>query len=691
MPDVTQPGQGAPDIVQNTLTDLRRLWSYRRQYDQRRALFYRQYVGSRDAKFYPDKTTSRSNISLRYPYSNVETVVSQTIDAFFSVENWFETEGRTSQDELSAEQMQENLKYSLHRADLRSAFETLVRNVVIYGHSGWKVDWDWDSEIVTGKEPQFVMQEVVDPQTGQIQEIPVVDPGTNQPVLQGWRPITREIPRACPKFIPIDIYDLLVDPDGRIVAHMTEKTLPQMLKEQKNYKAQTGQDLYLPEGIEKLGNKLHDEKRPEEINIRIAEVWNQNDNGWTILTFGEDKDALGWKDARASHRAMSYSAFRPKVYMGECILLYAGQNPFMHKRCPIPHTSFSKLPNEVYGIGEIEIITEMVEGLDRFSNMIVDNWNLGINKRYAYDINADIDHTALNSFNVPGGKVGVSGDPSKVIFPLPTHTPQQGDYTLLELYRGVIEMASGISDFYSKGVGSSGGNRTATGIAQITSQSGFRFKMFIRNLIQDIIVPSLEMCASMIGQFQPDQVAQYILKSPELMSPVVLKSPEGLYGNFNFNIVAADYVTNKVVKQRNLMALAGTLANSSYINEGEAIREILKAFELRNPRLVKSDQQVQQEQMAAQQAALAQQQAEWDHELQMTIVQAQVSAASKPVPKGEGKAPGSPPILDKFARRGPQKEGKIPGGGTSSAVRSFAQNMGANALGLEGLGEVNNG
>ena len=39
--------------LQRVRSSLRRMTDYRRQFDQRRAIFYRQYVGQRDAQKFP--------------------------------------------------------------------------------------------------------------------------------------------------------------------------------------------------------------------------------------------------------------------------------------------------------------------------------------------------------------------------------------------------------------------------------------------------------------------------------------------------------------------------------------------------------------------------------------------------------------------------------------------------------------
>src|SRR6266404_398625 len=183
--------------LQFVAAELKRMRYFRRQYDLRRAHYYRQYLGQRDEKFYPDNLTKRSNTFVHYPFSTVENIVARTGDAFFSMEDWFETQEKPpySTDE-QADQMQVALQDKLHRADLMSSFEQLVRNLVIYGQNAIKVDWDFGMTTVVSREPIYyqepVMQPLMDPQTGQpvvgmdgmpISQ-PVVDPQTGQPTTQ---------------------------------------------------------------------------------------------------------------------------------------------------------------------------------------------------------------------------------------------------------------------------------------------------------------------------------------------------------------------------------------------------------------------------------------------------------------------------------------------------------------------------
>lgn len=670
------------DITNKAVSHLRRMRYFRKQYDQRRAYFYRQYLGQRDQRFYPDNVTPRSNTFVPYPLSNVESVVARVLDAYFSYEDWFEVKGRSAQDEPAAEKMQIVLLRLLKRSEFIRHFEALVRNIAIYGHAGMKVDWDWDYDIVTYAEPI----PAIGPD-GMPLVVPAMDPNTGQPTMQpvilGHRPAQKRVPRNRPRFLPIDIYDLLIDPDGGIVGHLTERTLGQMVREQTiSLEAAQGdpskKPIYFPEAFNTLVKRVSDNVRPPEnpmdTVIRLAEVWDEYAQTQTIITYGEDAEAISWKDLRASYRAAGYSPFKRKVYAGVPLCLYTGEIPFMHKKAPIVCCNFIRLPNEIFGLGVIEIISDLTEAMCKFVNMITDNWNLGINHRYAFDTNADIDHEALNSFNTPGGKVPVVGDPSKVIMPLPFFTPAAGDYQILEVYKMMVENASGVSDFYSKGMGSPTNNKTATGINSVMNESNFRFKMFIRNLELEVLQPILSMCASMVQQYITDPMEfQVTGENPGIKKWVTLM-PEELIGTLDFDLVAANYASNRIVRQRNLLALFNLASQSPFLNQYEALKELFKAFEVRNTnKLLFTPPQVQMLNLAQEKK-----------NVETMILQAMLDTESK---ARLAKAKPQPAGKDKEGRpRKAQFEGKIPGADLSSHIKDFAQSMGATSLGLEGLG-----
>jgi hypothetical protein len=700
------------NLKQYTLDQLQRLRNFRRPYDQRRAYWYRQYLGYRDRKMYPDNLTPRSNTFVPYCRSNVEAVVSRINDAFFSVDPPLEVRAKGGSDE-AADSMQKVMLSVLHRAKWTKAIELFSRDLCIYGHAAFKVDWDWDYDTVTGPEPVFAMQPQMDNQNqpvvgldGQPVMIPVRDPMGN-PIQTGTKMVTKQVPRNCPKIIPIDIYDLLIDPDEKIKAHVCEQSWGEMRRS-----TESNPDLYLPEAIAELTRRLaqYRDLDRDGVIIRFAEVWDDTKKTVTMVTFGEDADAIGWKDRRYQYRNASYSAYKRRVYNGPPVLLYTGPNPFAHKRIPILDTAYIKVKGDVYGIGLIETISDLNEGVNVFVNMITDNWNMGINRRYAYDVQVDIDHDQLDMGNVPGGKVGVVGNPQNAIYPLPFFTPNAQDYQIIDLYKGMIEMSSGISDFYAKGMGSPTGNRTSSGISQVINESGYVFKLLIRNMELDILQPMMEMVSSMIQQFGTAEMEYSITNAPPGIPKYGQVKLESLVGCYDFDFIAANYAMGKVVKQRNLMAFYNIAMQSPYAVQSEFLREIARAMEIPYAnRLLKTEEQVQQEQQASQEQQLKIQLMEklLDFTGKATVegikkkepnsvtahaqeVQAAVEEFIRDQAEQEGidlNLEGAMPVQNQMHEGRPRQsqfEGEIPGGGAPDQDRSFAQTMGSNSLGTAG-------
>jgi len=707
-------------LVTWTLDTLQRMRNFRRPFDQRRAYFYRQYIGQRDRRMYPDNLTPRSNTFVPYPHQIVDAIVSRVHDAFFGIEPPIEVRPKGGTPE-SAWQMQAVMLTCLKKAQWIKQIELGTRDCGIYGHFGIKVDWDWNSDTVTGPEPVYQMQPVMDEMGQPIMNpdgtpsmLPMLSPLSGKPIQIGQQLVSKQVPRACPKLSVIDIYDLLIDPDGEQVAHVYECSWGEIKRQVAN-----NSKLYFPEAIAELTSRMSQYRDLDQdgIIIRMAELWDNTKKTVTQVTFGEDADAIGWKDRRYQYRNASYSAYKRRVYNGPPVLLYTGPNPFAHQRIPILHLGYIPIKGDAYGIGAIEFVSDLCEGVNVFTNMITDNWNMGINRRFAYDVTVDIDHDQLDMGNVPGGKVGVVGDPNKAIMPFGSFTPNQGDYMIIDLYKDMIQMGSGISDFYTQGTGSSGGNRTASGISQVINESGYIFKLFIRRFELEILQPMSEMVASMIQQFGTDEMEFSITSAnPEIPKYGRVKL-EDLLGNYEFDFVAANYATGKVVKQRNLMAFYNLAMQSPYANQGEFLREIARSMEIPFAnRLLKTDQQVQQ-------SSQQQQEAQFQNELIQHLLKFETKAAIEQIKKPEfmpaksipapteqvkhgaaiqdivenyladtadqlfGFQPGTEPIRPPGREGGQRKsqfEGTIPGGQAKDSERSFAQDMGANSLGTGG-------
>ncbi len=683
--------EGAKSVVQ-------RLLNFRLPYDPRRAELYRHHIGRPEVLLYPDNKTRRNSIFLPYPYANVEHVSSSVQGSIFGFDPPFETLPRGASDGNAAFNMQKVLeKKVLQEGRFRPVFSEYLKGLCIYGFYPLYVGWDWDYDLVS--------QPVDQPQVGP-DGIPIINPRTGMPNIQrSWQRVP--VPRMRPKFECIDIFDHLVDPDGAYEARMLFKTLPQLIREQTISRIAVGKGicqnpLYSDDAIARIQDHVtrafagSNKADASNAIINICELWDRTNGTCTLLTMAEDYYSLAYKNQRYANRSAQYGAFRRATADVPSMLLAPSyDNPFAHCRVPILHTNYTQLPGEIFGMGVIEPSYLLNENANRFSGMLMDKFDLGVNTRLLVDNTRDLDFNELQENNVPGGVIPVLGDPNTVVKELSLGTPNQADYSMPEILKSLIEVTSGVSDFYSGRGGESAGNKTATGISSILGEASKRQGQLIMALTEDIIQPLLEMTASNIQQFCTDIIEVRITDENPTIGKVASDSfikvtPADLAGSFDFRIVGSAYMENPVVLQRNIMALTNLIMTSGlaqYIKPYESLRELFRIFRIPYPnRIMLTEQEVQiQAAQQAAQAAAQQQQDMGDHlALQMLLKKLGLTPEQlKELAKEEGGSD-SKGGGDK-SRRPSQPEGKIPGATVTGSTRSQAQSTGMNALGLGGL------
>ncbi|KKK67678.1 hypothetical protein LCGC14_2951670, partial [marine sediment metagenome] len=366
---------------------------------------------------------------------------------------------------------------------------------------------------------------------------------------------------------------------------------PQMLREQEHYKATQGITLYNEDALGRL--QAHAAQRGpkgQQELIHMAELWDVLENTFVLFTAKEDLDTLGHKDLRLTNRVgVSYQGFRRSTAEAPSMILRQGLNPYAHKRVPILWANYTELPGEVYGMGVIEPTWASVESLNRFIDLITDNWVMGVNQRLVINGDRDIDYTEIQENNLPGGVMVVNGVPQNEIYPLPVHTPTAGDYALLPLFQNMIETGAQVSDSFQRGVGSTQGNKTATGIQSVIQQSSTGRSEVTRYLSDVILQPTLAMAASMIQQYGPDEMEIRITDEmpsiPKVQSQFMTIKNSDLTGNFDFRIVGANYMENRFVTQRNAQGLFNLTAQIApdYMKLGSSLQELYRIHRIPYP------------------------------------------------------------------------------------------------------------
>ena len=659
---------------------VQRLMSFRRPYESRWGELYRHLMSKPIHRTYANGDP-RSNVFSPFPYNNVNFIRNFVCDALFSMDPPFEVLPGGKADDMAAMKMQAVLgKLAVRDVKLRSIISEYVSGLATYGFYALDCGWDWDMDFIYEMVDQFVPPDAStdprligqDPQTGQPL---VIDPMTGQPLMQRVQQL-KGIPRNRPKYTPLDIFDVAIDPDRAYVAKFFDKTVPQMERENQ-VAAAAGFDLYNPQALARLKNEVFSEgdtERTRNALVHICELWNATDGTFSLFTSPEDLTALSFKDQRYGHRTATYTGFRRTLASTASVLLGRGYNPYAHCKVPILYGNFTKLPGEVYGMGVIEPNFNATEMFNAAMSMIMDNWNIGVNPRYAYDATRDIDMTDLLQANQPAGLVGVYGNPSNVLMPLPTHTPDPGAYNVLPIFQQMIESTANISDAYQRGIGSTTGNKTATGISSVIAQSNKGVTQLVYQLCEDVIHPLLQMTASNIQQFLTDEIEVRITDDqpaiPKLNSQFLRISKEDIKGHFDFRIVGAAYMEDRFTLQANARMLTETAAKVApqYLRPGTALEELYRISRIPYPsRFLRSEEEVQ---------------AEKQQQMMMAYLQAVTAAQQNEAEAAAAQA---------AEQSGPSRSSRRGGGGPqrpqptvseiTGAVRNYAQMQGANAQG----------
>lgn len=654
---------------------LHRMYDFRRPLEPRWAELHRHLDMHSAPKLYPDGTP-RSNVFMPYGFANVRHVTSGLTEALFGIDPPFVTLPAGKADEEAARHMQPVLELmAIRRGRLRSAITDYISMLATYGWASFDVGWDWDYDLVydwqvrpiqpTPQTPPALIGQ--DPRTGQPL---VIHPLTGQPAMERVKVLV-PVPRNRPRYTALDVYDVLVDPDGRHVAKLFDKTVPQMIRENAVAK-QAGYELYSEEALQTLKAKVMESgDRAEDRNalVRVAEVWDTVDGSFTLSVHEEDESTLSYKDQRYVNRSSAYTQYRRRMAKVDKAILAAGYNPYAHCRIPILYTSYTKIPGEMFGMGVIEPAFGLNEALNSNLSRLSDKMDLGLNQRFIYDAARNVDLGDLQDVNVPGGLIAAYGDPSNFLHPLPVDTPTPGDYGLLPIYQSAIEVAASVSDAFQRGVGSTSGNKTATGIQSVIQESNKSMGLVARQISEDILEPALQMTAANIQQFITDEIEIRITDEqpfiPKVQSQFITIKPSEIAGNYDFRIPGAAYMENRFVLQNNARMMMEMTANlfPQWLKPDTTIEEMFTLHRIPYPhRFIKTPEEV-----AAEQAQQFQQQ------VLLAAVSGQAEVEKEKV-KQDAKG-------DKSTPKRPEKTVDE----TTGVARQFAQRMGSNAMGTGGL------
>lgn len=358
--------------------------NFRKRYESLWIKYYGEYANTRSVKH---DAAQRANLKLPYAFTTVEGILPQLVDVFMSERPYINVEGFGPEDQDDAEKISYYLSYQLDRMKFFKQFVPFLKNLLIYGTSIAKTPWITRTRKVN-------------------KTVKVENPITGMFSFEKKPSIETEFDG--PQFETIDIFDFFPDPGctqpGNIqsmkgCAYRVFRTMDELEKMQKK----DGLGIY--ENLDALKRSIGGENNED-----------RNYNAWYNMTKLDDQWALQQK-ATLTHQEPGLKQ-KGKIelweYWGEYddgsgikeyvitvangdTVIRCEENPFDYKFKPFVACINYLVPNEFYGIGDVEEVYALIKEATALRNARLDQANLAVNRMWIVDRNSGINLRNLYS------------------------------------------------------------------------------------------------------------------------------------------------------------------------------------------------------------------------------------------------------------------------------------------------------
>jgi hypothetical protein len=418
----------------------------------------------------------------------------------------------------------------------------------------------------------------------------------------------------------------------------------------------------------------------------VPELLNHTESMATVDSYKKERlssvgilDEYGFDSNRQIVEILEYWDRDKIIVVGaRNFVLKIEDNPFQGL-LPFIMARYIPVPHELYGIGIPEVSENLQEELNSVRNQRMDNVNLIINRMWIANKYADIDFDNMVSYP---GNVILSND-INAIKSLDTRDVTKSAYVEESIIKKDIDDASGES-LYSRG-GLPERRETATGIVRLQQASNIRFDTVVKMLEFTVLRAMAKMFIWLDYHFLPPEEFARIVGIEEFQryngTSFYQQDINEILKQYNFQPMGSSTTAIKEVRIQQLMQAYKLFNQDPAINQLELRKMVLDVLDIKNiNRLLKSPEQIQQEQQQALQQKLMLMQMENQLKGQGT------KGGGKPQerPGGPGNVPnvpppGSPPVP---AVQQMQEMSRVAGGGLLNRAGLSPQPVSGQAPGV---------
>lgn len=537
--------------------------------------------------------TDRSNISVPYAFTMVETVLPRLVMTLFAGRPYVTVkgvpfslaeyrsvpEGGVKPWEANAKKMQQLLDYQQNTVfNLKSKFHTGLKILCLYGTTVAYTGWRLSERNIIRKELLPVADEDDKPLTN--------DDGT--PVMD-WQPV--QISKKeydDPDVAFLDLGHFYVDSnasdidDARYAGHIEYLTKPQLqiLEEQG----------LIQVDWKKVASTTKAGAIDESRNYRMSAVGIPGDP--------EVDESKNMELYEVHHY---WEDDRWAVIINRSYLARDSENPYYHKKKPYDKAVYTEVPKEFYGMGLMEVSEDLQIELNTERNQRIDYRSYSMRRMFSVNRDADINP---NELVYRQGGVVHRDKPEDVILLDTKDNNVAASFGEEDRTKQDMKDSTGAQDVV---IGTSGGDRSATETMTKDNNASIRFKLIVSEIETDLLVAISRKMMQLNQQFIEDIRLLPLFEDKEW--PEI--TPEDIQGEFH--LIAAGSSTeplaNKEAFKQRMVELYGMVVNDPFMQQypdkrRNLLKKVFEAFDIHDTsELLPTDEELSgmmQEQMFAQ-------------------------------------------------------------------------------------------
>jgi hypothetical protein len=508
---------------------------FRRRYEERAMKYLGEYLNSRSVKSNP---LQRANLKLPYAFNIIESFTPQIVETFLKEKPYISAVGRGPEDVETADRISSYFSYQLDQMKFLREFIGFVKNCFIYGTAVAKTPWRHEEgEVIQRYQDRDAMG------------LPV---WKKKEVL--------EVKFDGPAFDNIDFLDFYPDPTAnkpgdiqsmRACCHRVYRYLEDLEAMKKKG------DYGLYENLDKLKQGMDNNGYDAWGNMNSAptdQTWADTQRSYLlhqdpgVKTKGKI-ELWEWWGLFEFEEGKGLEPAVITVANGN-VVLRCDRNPFDYKFKPFVACVDYLVPNEFYGMGEVEVTHSMMKEATALRNARLDQANQAVNGMYIVDRSSGIN--LRNLYSRTGGVIFTND--MNGIKNLPVSEVPGSSYREISQIDYDIQNASGLTNAAqgSSNIGKAFGN-TAKGIAYLESYMASRLSLKAKQIEEWCMQEYGQILLLLNRQFVNQQ--QWVKLYNNEDNPFVMISPDMFYKNYDFYTTGAMERLNRQQRQNMLTSV----------------------------------------------------------------------------------------------------------------------------------------